>query len=353
MKIAQCVRIYILPINRQIFHGKNSSYLGRIKLNSVNFSTMNYTTHHFVKVCDFAGRSISFIVLRFPSEKYIINQIVLCAVNCVLIIPTVLLNGMSILTILKCSKLQDKIWGFLILVQSTVDFAVGLISLPMFTYIRASEIMEIPNNCVANFLSETVTYTMFGLSLAVVCVLTLERYMSIIHPVAHRTQLTKRTILVSVLCIIMAVLPFSLMRLASENVYRISGTALVFMSLAINTFAYVKIFLTARKKIPLGNNVQDSSTQQTTFQAGRTQLIRELKLAKSCALVAFTSLLCFLPAPVIYLYYNDGTVDMRIAHSWSITVGALNSCLNSVIFFWKRPLLRGEALKVLQTMFHN
>ncbi len=266
-------------------------------------------------------------------------------------IPIVLLNGISILAILKCSKLQQKISGFLVLILSTVDFAVGFISLPLSTYIRASEIMELPNNCLVNFLSETIVHTMFGLSLAVVCVLTLERYTSIIHPVAHRTRITKRSILISILCIIMAMLLVSFLPLASLKFYRIFGTTMVMMTLAINTFAYIQIFLIARKKIPAVSCITDSSTQQTKFHARKIQLIQELKLAKSCALVVLTSLLCFLPAPVVYLYYKDDTVDKRIAYSWSITVAALNSCLNSVIFLWKRPLLREEALKLLKSVF--
>ena len=318
------------------------------------FSIMNNTSGALVNVCELAGKSVTFIVLRFPSDKYIINQIVLCVVNCVLMIPIVLLNGISILAILKCSKLQQKISGFLVLVQSTVDFAVGFILLPLFTYIRASEIMELPNKCLVNFLSETIVYTMFGLSLAVMCVLTLERYTSIIHPVVHRTRVTKRGILISMSCIIKAMLLFSFLPLASENLYRILGTTMVMVALAINTFAYIKIFLVARKKIPAASRIEENSTQQTIFHAiKKIRLIQELKLAKSCALVVFTSLLCFLPAPVVYLYYKDDTVDKRIAYSWCITVAALNSCLNSVIFLWKRPLLREEALKLLKSVFDN
>jgi hypothetical protein len=314
---------------------------------------MNNTINHFVKSCEVAGKAITFIVLRFPSHKHVVAQAILCVVNCVLILATVLLNGILIFTILKCSKLQDKIPGFLILVQSTVDFAVGFISLPMFTYIRASEIMEIPNNCVVNLISETVVYTMFGFSLAVVCILTLERYMSIIHPVVHRIQFTKRRISVSLLCAIMVMILCSmLLRFASENIYRISGTTFSLVSLAMNTFAYIKIFLTARRKLPFASNIHVNSIPSAQT-IKKMKLLRELKLAKSCAFVVFTSCLCFLPAPAAYLYYKEDSLDSRIAHFWTITFGALNSCLNPVIFFWKRPLLRKEALKILKTVFHS
>ena len=317
----------------------------------IHFSIMNNTSIKlFVKNCDLAGRTITFIVLGSSSHKYIVKQFVLCVVNCVIILAIVSLNGILIFAILRCSKLQDKVSGFLILVQSTVDFAVGFISLPMFTYIRASEIMDIPNNCFVNFLSETVVYIMFGFSLTVVCVLTLERYMSIMHPVAHRIRFTKRRILVSLLCTLIVLIPPASLRLmASEHIYRILGTTLTLLSLAFNTFAYIRIFLVARKKLPAPSSIHVGSINSAQV-IKKMKLLQELKLAKSCALVVFTSCFCFLPAPALYLYHKDDLFETRNAYSLAITVGAFNSCLNPVIFFWKRPLLRAEALKIIKTV---
>lgn len=314
---------------------------------------MNSTTEQFVKTCYLAGRPSTYIVLRFPNEKYIISQIVFCMANVVLIIPTVLLNGILVFTISRCSQLREKMCCFLVRMQSTVDFAVGFISLPLFTYIRACEITETAN-CVANFLVETVVYIMYGLSLAIVCLMTCERYMGVLHPIVHRVQLTKRIVWNSVLCIIIGLMAFSLLRLVSERFYCTLGTVMTFLQLAVNALAYVKIFLAGRNNFFLKNNdIEDSSIQNPSCEKIRKiQIVRQIKLAKSCALVVFSSFLCFLPSPIIYLYYSDdvNSVDFRIVHSWSITIGALNSCLNSMIFFWKRPLLRIEALKVVKAI---
>ena len=315
---------------------------------------MNNSSREVVKICTFAGEYGTFIVVHFPSDRYVANQIVFCVVNCVLMLSILILNGVSVLTISKCPKLQKKICCFLILVQSMVDFLVGLISLPLITYIRASEIIALRNSCALNFVSETIVYLMFGLSLSIVSVLTLERYTSILNPVVHRLRYTKSNILISVFSIIGAMLLFSTLRLASDKLYRFSSTIFVFITLAANAFAYVKIFLVARKTLHSKRVAQDSSSQESSMQTSRNtrkELLHDLKLAKSCALVVFTSFLCFLPAPVIYLSFKEATLAMRIAHSWSITFGALNSSLNSVIFFWKRPLLRIEALKLLKTLF--
>jgi hypothetical protein len=124
--------------------------------------------------------------------------------------------------------------------------------------------------------------------------------------------------------------------------------------LALNTFAYVKIFLTARNVHFVGNRIGDFSetTEQNSqeFERKRKSL-REVKLAKSCALVVVLSYICYVPGLLCYSAYKNDKVNLRVAYSWSMTIIALNSSLNSIVFFWKRPLLRGEAAKILKNMF--
>ena len=55
------------------------------------------------------GAIISEVILQFRSNKYSVNQIIICVINSVFIIFTVGLNGISILTILKTPALKDKV----------------------------------------------------------------------------------------------------------------------------------------------------------------------------------------------------------------------------------------------------
>ncbi|CAB3979213.1 melanocyte-stimulating hormone receptor-like [Paramuricea clavata] len=122
----------------------------------------------------------------------------------------------------------------------------------------------------------------------------------------------------------------------------------VLMILLLTTYAYTRIFLAIRHLRFSGDKIGDCSTGQSSSNLERKRSLQEQKFAKSCALVVVINYLCYFPSIVSYLYFKDDPVNFRVSHSWSMTVYALNSILNSVIFFWKRPLLREEALKVLR-----
>ena len=84
--------------------------------------------------------SISEVILQFESNKYFVNQIIVCVINSVFIIFTVGLNGSSILTILKTPALKEtvllKVCYFLILVQSCIQHRFnGWCCWPAFTYL--------------------------------------------------------------------------------------------------------------------------------------------------------------------------------------------------------------------------
>jgi hypothetical protein len=43
----------------------------------------------------------------------------------------------------------------------------------------------------------------------------------------------------------------------------------------------------------------------------------------------------------------------RLLQSWAITLALFNHSLNSVIFFWTRPMLKSEAKKVLKSIWES
>ena len=313
---------------------------------------MKNITEHFE--CPFGGHT-TFIIEHFPSNKYIISQIILCIVNILLVIPTVILNSISVLTIFRNSQLKTKPCYFQILIQSLTDLGVGVIALPLYTYVRLSELLGTAD-CVSTIVSETTAYMVFGLSLTTLCMLTLERYVSVIHPIAHRSHLTARRLLVYNGCAAVPVitLPVFTLALPSEETYGFLTTSAVLMILLLHTFAYTRIFLAVKHRNFASDRIGDQSMEQNSSNFKKKLAmasLREQKLAKSCALVVVINYLCYIPSVLSYQYFVNDLVNFRLSHSWSITIYAMNSSLNSLIFFWKRPLLREEALKVLRCIF--
>ncbi len=311
---------------------------------------MNNTTYGYVEIC-YSPDSACFIILQFPSRKYIINQVAVCAVNCALVIPTILLNGISVLTITKSSQLKKRVWYFLILIQAVVDLAVGAVSLPLETFLRAREILGTAN-CVTSFVLSTIALVPFGLALTTTCALTFERYMGILHPIIHRTHLTKKRFLIYICFTGIALLILVPLGVASKKAYNIVGVAVICIPLVFTAFAYTKIYLAGRNSDTAFANL--SKKQSSSELARKKQVLRELKLAKSCALVVFTFYMCFLHAPILnVIFIHAEPAKFRAAQSWAAAACALNSSLNSIIFFWQSPLLRKEALNICSSIFRR
>jgi hypothetical protein len=123
--------------------------------------------------------------------------------------------------------------------------------------------------------------------------------------------------------------------------------AIFFIPLLLIVYSYTRIFIAARKSLSSGNRPGDGAAQAEMKRKRR--FLRELKLAKSCFLVTCTFGLSFVPFMVLSLMLNfldQETITMLF--SWAMAVAALNSSLNSFIFFWSKAMLRKEAIKVLK-----
>ena len=315
---------------------------------------MNISSDLYVERCSvLEGTSDS--IVKFPSNVYVINQIIVCFLNGLLTAATVLLNGTAILTIYKCSHLKEKICYFLICLQSVIDMITGAISIPLFTFVLASEVAGTAN-CVVNFIISTVAFMPMGLSLAILCALSFERYMGVLHPVVHRTQITKKRLLRYLCFATLTIFTMMLMSVVYKTLYYVFASVNICISLMLITFIYTRIFLTARKRFRSENRPGHDVVQLNSSEKKRKQqFMKEFKLAKSCFLLIVTFLLCFMPVFIISVLSVTIIPEMvprfRLLQSWALTLALFNHSLNSVIFFWTRPMLKREAKKVLKNTF--
>lgn len=310
---------------------------------------MNGTLPLDVTLCS-DDDSPSFIITNFPSSKYVHNQIAVCVVNCILIIPALLLNGVCAATILKSCRMRRRVCYFLILVQSVVDLLVATITIPLYTYLIYSELIGTAS-CLGVFAVTVIGLVPCGLSLAALCALTFERYLGVLHPISHRNNLSKKIFMEYILACTLTIFILTPFGAIYALMYYIGVASFIGASLLINAFAYVRIFVAVGKKVvqrrtsDKRENVLDDRSSRNNK---RKRFLRETKLARSCALVVGIFYLCYLPGLVSLLYFKSDYLTFRVAHSWYLTNFALNSSVNSLIFFWKTKLLRKEAAKMLK-----
>ena len=99
--------------------------------------SLNQTTDMTLKTCTFSYMKYNSAINS--SNSFVINRIVQCVFNGVLMISTILLNSVAILTISKSSQLKEKLCYFLVLVQSSIDLVVGVIIQPLFIVMWAND----------------------------------------------------------------------------------------------------------------------------------------------------------------------------------------------------------------------
>ena len=145
----------------------------------------------FSTLCRILGNNIS-VIIKLPSEKLFINHMLAIVFNGILIIPTIILNAVAIITIWKSSQLSRKPCYFIILVQSVIDLAVGVVSIPLFIFYLKSGLRGDANHCSIVFLAFRLTLLPVGLSTITLIALTLERYIAIVHPYSYSTKVTKK-----------------------------------------------------------------------------------------------------------------------------------------------------------------
>ena len=151
---------------------------------------MNVTVKDdFLKSCQIFGTT-HFQIIKLSSEKLVINHIFVIAFDGILIIPTILLNGVAAIMIFKSSQLNSKPCYFIILLQSMFDLAVGMVGIPLYIYYVATTIGGI-SNCVVAVLARRLPIAPYGGSSIALTAMTVERYIAILHPYAYKTCVSK------------------------------------------------------------------------------------------------------------------------------------------------------------------
>ena len=186
------------------------------------------------------------------------------------------------------------------------------------------------------------------------CTMTYERYMGVLFPLQHRTKVTKKKLLkFQCSCGLLTIMMMAI-SLKYEIIYKVYSVIVVTALILFIAFVYIKIFVTARKGTflqhqPCGRNC----VENTCVFNQKIRFLRELKLAKSCFLVVVAFAFCYAPSVVCFslMYGKRETTFLDVISSWCVSLVMFNSSLDSLIFFWAKPMLRIEAAKALRNIF--
>ena len=204
-------------------------------------------------------------------------------------------------------------------------------------------------------LSQRLAIMLCGMSIAVLSSMNIERYIAILHPIAHRTQLTKERLLMLAVLLWSGYIATFIVSFANSETTGKMLVALRFCFILFTIWTYVKIFLAMRKSrrtFALNNTIStttNTSPLESSFNR-KKQFLKKVKLAKSFILVIITNSICSVPQLIMAIMFYNGvpTYLLDIFNIWSITFVLLNSSLNSLLFFWFNPKLRFNSIAIVK-----
>lgn len=279
------------------------------------------------------------------------NRTYLIAFNSVLIFSTIFLNLLSVITIRKSSQLKNKLCYFVILLQSAVDMCVGIFSIPLFIIFLASPFLGI-QNCLEIVVLTNSILLLPGSSVITLTIMTIERYIGVLHPYSYKTLLTKSRI-VSLMCLLLfpsLIIIIASIRFLSVFMWLYSTYLIISVLLIFTVYTYSRIYFVIRKLAHSEQRPCDIEMQQQGESCRKRSLLQNIKRGKSCFIAVFCFIFCWLPSAVGPLNLHTEQWEQGAYTAWSMTFIFLNSNFNSIIFFWNNTLLRKEAIKTVESI---
>ena len=295
-----------------------------------------------------------FTVKSLTSTNVFVNHAAFCVVTAALSVLTICLNSITAMAYWKSTEIKKKIAVFLIMVLSLIEVGIGVFCGPLYVATFTRDIWLGKSSCVLTGLPVFVHMIIGGCALKTLIIMNFERYLAIVHPIFHRTKVTKGRLLkcLTVLWLFTGALVVAFVFYPFDVLEKFLTVEMLLIMAAL-VYIYSRIYFTSKRSFQnfrRTNRINSSPQDQGTSQSEREQHLRNIRLVKSCFIVVVCYCICFLPFTVLndnFLNNNHG----KLIRPWLLTLNLSNSTFNSLIFFWRNKLLRREAKRVLKQMF--
>lgn len=296
---------------------------------------VTYVDGNFLLIClTNNGKFSNFDKSSLPK----VNHIIVCVVSVLLSFSSTILNATTVLAYWRSSLLQKKASYFLIMLLSLSDLGIGTLCHPTFAILLVKDLQR-DNNCPLYAVYYIVKCVLFYMSFTTLFLLSVERYLGIVHPIFHRRKVTKFRLLTALFILWCLVGIDAYVLFIDERAGKVLLSIYICLFLISLTYIYVRIFLTVR----------EATLNRISLDGARTKS-KNTKLAKSCLIIVGCTFICFCPMAITNPLWKLPSVG-RILWTWSTVFLFASPTLNSAIFFWRNQILRNEAKKVILQTF--
>ena len=288
----------------------------------------------------------SVFVAGFPSWTYYMSHLICFTFNIIQTLLIIFLNYLAVHALCKSSQLRRKTTLFLVMVLSGSDLAVGIIVEPVFLFHLGREIYGM-EDCFGSTVKKIIVEFFVAISFTTFVALNVEIYLSIIYPIFHKTKVTNRRVLaiICVIGIITIIRTYLFVFHIGKRAAKLFASIFILITFIALTYIHVKISMAVykRRRIGFAGGVRSSNVRESkSFLHG----VRE---AKSCLLVLFCTVLCFLPSAIEDGMTERSTFMVILFNPWRSTFALAASFLNCIVFFWRNGILRKEAKNVIHS----
>lgn len=280
-------------------------------------------------------------------------KILLCVVNSTLVLPTILLNGLVIVTISRTPSLYSTPSNLLLLCLACADFMNGVISEPLVVVHLVGEITRDLNLfCIPGVVMESCAWLASATSGITVLALSVDRFLAVYVHLRYNEIVTvrKTTIFIAATWPLVTVNIFARFIGGNNRLFLTANVNVILVSLVAIMLIYYKIF-----KIVIYHNGQIQAQVVSASQSVSvsTKTIHELKAKKSLMTVVYIVglfWLCYLPfASVLVSQLIAGpTPSLRTAYAITATVVFANSVVNPSLYCWRIGEIRAALRKYVR-----
>ena len=295
------------------------------------------------------------VIAKIPSGVWIF----LTALNIFLSIFATLGNVLVLVALRNVSSIHPPT-KLLFRCLAITDLCVGLISQPLYVYVRyIMNYLDIGNRIVELvYVLVFIITVLVAVSILTSAAISVDRLLALLLGLRYRHVVTLCRVRVVIACVwFIAVSNASLFCVASIlSHYKLilaslwTFRAFIIFSIVVSTFSYTKIFFTLRhQQAQVQDHVQP---EQSSRVRSVLNIARYKKTVYSVAWIQFAMLACYGPHIVmVFLRYfgNVGySTEVIIADEVFICLVFLNSSLNPVLYCWRIKDVRQEVKNIIR-----
>ena len=289
---------------------------------------------------------------RQPSEHQDSLNILCVVLHAISFLPAAFGNGVITITIFKTPSLQKP--SFVLLsCAAFADSLTGFLVQPVaMAYFMAKLQRQFSHACLLDVIKECLGWIFGGISVSILALLSVERYLVLHLGLRYRTVVTVKRLLLIVVMFWLSVIILGILRfhVLSNKTYVAIHLPFMLLSLLILTASYCRIYYCIKRQriIEPSSSIQDQ--QASSFDVAKYKKITSAVFYIVCFYwIFFAPFVCVLGAFML----SGFTERVEGAYNVTTTVVLTNAAVNPVLYCWRLRALRQAAWKNIKQIFRK